>query len=244
MQAVLEYSLRKHATEPVEITWMKLGREGPFAGWDTSQFATPFTAFRWAVPELCGFTGRALYVDVDFLFLADVTALVNQPIPDGKIGLVKDGGSRTCIIVWDCEAARPYMWSMDQLKRAPHAHNALRSATRSLFAPFDGAWNCLDGESLAISAIKAVHLTAMRHQPHLERANARLAKVGRRHWFDGTPERHWREDLIELFERTLAEAEANGYGVERYCREPIFGGYQKRSLARIGRPSWAGAAPC
>lgn len=243
MEASLEWSLRRFGTDAVEITWMKLRREGFFSGWDTSTWATPFTPFRWAVPELCGFRGRAIYVDVDFLFLEDPRLLFEQPIPEGKIALTKNGGSRTCVMVWDCERARGKVPAAEMLRPMATAHAYARKRLQPYFAPFSGAWNCLDGEDLPIREIEAVHFTAMRHQPHLARANARLSREGRRHWFDGAPARHWREDLIDLFERTLAEAKENGFTVESRCRDPLFGAFAKRSLRGLGPPSWAGRAP-
>ena len=71
---VLEHSLRLHSSLPIELTWMRLSRDrrSPFlsdasagAGWRTERWATPFSGFRWAVPALCGYAGRAIYMDTD-----------------------------------------------------------------------------------------------------------------------------------------------------------------------------------
>ena len=65
---VLEYSLRKHTSHPVNITWMQLSHDtnSPWytnqetgEGWRTEKWATPFSGFRWAIPESCNFEGRA-----------------------------------------------------------------------------------------------------------------------------------------------------------------------------------------
>jgi hypothetical protein len=87
-QAVLEWSIRKHASEPVEITWMRLSRDpaSPWSGWATERWATPFSGFRWAIPEVCGFEGRAIYCDSDVIFMADVAELVAAAIPAGSCG--------------------------------------------------------------------------------------------------------------------------------------------------------------
>lgn len=244
LEAVLEWSLRKHASDDVEIFWMKLTRGHPaLDGWDTSAWATPFTPFRWIVPELCDFTGRAIYCDVDFLFLDDPATLINQPIPDGKIALSKSP-TRTCCTVWDCAAAREWLPPIEKMKREPEIHRRLRDMMRDrgLTAQFERNWNCLDGEKMPVEKIQALHFTSMPHQPHLERARERLAKAGRVHWFDGIPNRHWRRDVIELFERYFVEAERLGYTPDRYTRDPIYGDFRKRSLGGLGRqlPSWAG----
>src|SRR5882762_6242859 len=97
-QVVLEYSLRKHASIPVEITWMQLSRNpaSPFysdpekgLGWRTKQWATPFSGFRWALSVLCEFEGRAIYMDSDFIVMSDIAALWYQEFSPGKIVIAK-----------------------------------------------------------------------------------------------------------------------------------------------------------
>jgi hypothetical protein len=41
---------------------------------------------------------------------------------------------------------------------------------------------------------------------------------------------HPRADLVALFDELLEEATANGYGVERYVQEPVFGEIRKAKL--------------
>lgn len=248
-QAVLEYTLRKHTKQNVAIYWMRLSRDpaSPFysdldkgAGWNTSKWATPFSGFRWAVPELCDFKGRALYIDSDMIFMADVQELFDQPI--NGVALIK-GGNRSCVMLWDCAAAVSFVLPLCELQRIAAQHNLMRSSIAKVSSVFQGNWNCLDGEKLHLNDIKLLHYTSMPHQPHLNRARVRLANKGLKHWFDGIVTTHWRQDVIDLFERELAAAEAAGYSVANYCDEvvfPLFGSYTKRSVAGLGRvtPSW------
>lgn len=253
-QAVFEWSVRKHASLPVEITWMKLSRDpaSPFycsaeGGWRTEAWATPFSGFRWAVPELCGFEGRGIYMDSDVIVMADIAELWQQPFMPARVVLAKGAAAswRYCVSLWDCERARRWMLPLSELQARPDSHRAMTRVFRSkphLTQPFHGGWNCLDGEDyddLDHPDIKAIHYSAMRHQPHLTRATARLREEGRKHWFDGKPALHWRPDLILLFERLLAEAEWNDYPVQRYCQTPIFGAYRKLAVGRVGPPGWA-----
>ena len=69
-EPVLEYSILKHASEPVEINWMRAGENGLVA-----HGCTGFTNFRFAIPRLAGQSGYAIYFDVDMLVMADVAAL-------------------------------------------------------------------------------------------------------------------------------------------------------------------------
>ena len=107
-QAMLEYTLRHYATEPVEINWMMLSRDpaSPWysdpkknAGWNTIMWATPFSVFRWAIPHVCNFEGKAIYMDVDMIARTDIAKLWNQEIP--KAILWKDE-KNSCVMLMDC----------------------------------------------------------------------------------------------------------------------------------------------
>lgn len=236
-QAVLEWSIRKHTSEPVEIRWMYLSSEKslPFTGWETSRWATPFSGFRWIVPELCGNEGHAIYCDSDFMFLADVAELWAQKPGPGQVVTGKGGAAwRLCCCLWDCAAARAYLPVIDELRRDSNTHGRLNSyfLHSELVRPFNGDWNCLDarhGEELA--DVKALHYTDMRTQPQLKYAIPRLAALGRSHWYDGATRPHARPDVQELFDTLLAEAADHGYTVDRYTKHRPYGPVAKRSFA-------------
>lgn len=250
-QAVLEWSIRKHASEPVEITWMKLSNdpESPFHGWATERWATPFSGFRWAVPALCNYQGRAIYTDSDVMFMDDIAKLFHADLEPGKAVYAR-GSSRLCVSLWDCEAVADLMIPFEELRQRSDNHAAMRgifSRNSGVVQRFDRSvanWNCLDGEredDLRAPHIKAIHYTSMAHQPQLSRALRRLERAGIKHWFDGKPTRHWRSDVTHLFEHLLAHAAANGYTVDRYTQDPIFGDYAKHSVAALQGevPAWA-----
>jgi len=241
-QAVLEWSIRKHASVPVEITWLKLQREGRLSGWHTKGWPTPFSGLRWAVPELAGFQGRAIYMDSDVMVLGDIAELLNQPLAPGK-AIAAKGPGRLCVSLWDCAAVKPHAIPIEQLRQMPSNHRVMSARFRALgrlIQPFAGGeWNNLDGEPSRLP-VKALHYTSMPHQPHIPMAAKRLAKAGRQHWFDGKPAPHWRPTVTRMFLELLVEAAVNGYPVERYCQDAPFGPYQKRCLKNlVGRvPSW------
>jgi hypothetical protein len=259
-QAVLEYSIRKHSSVPVEITWMRLSlyMSSPFysdreSGWQTQKWATPFSGFRWAVPALAGYEGLAIYMDSDVMVQADVAELWGQEFMPARIVMAKGGGAswRYCVSLWDCARAKRFLPPLETLMADPDSHRkmtALMRANPGLTQQFAGNWNCLDGEhydSLDDPDIKAIHYTSMPHQPQIPLAQARLAKDGRKHWFDGTPTPHFRDDVKALFDRLYAEAEAEGYTAERYCTDPIFGEYRKKSVASLkgAVPGWGRKKP-
>lgn len=238
-QAVCEWSIRKHTTRPLEITWMQLSRDpaSPYYsdgsnGWQTRHWTTPFSGFRWAVPGLCGFAGQAIYADSDVIFCADIGELWDQPIPAGKIVVAK-GGQRLCVSKWDCAAAKAYLPPLPKLQDDPMSHRGLMrwiAEHPELVESFAGGdWNVLDLDrvDLASPRTKAVHCTGIPTQPQLRHALPRLQREGGRHWYSGPARRHPQPEIERLFDRLLAEATAHGFGIDRYRREP-FGQYDIR----------------
>jgi hypothetical protein len=251
-QAVLEWSIRKHASEPVEIEWMKLSRDpasfwfsdGAGNGWQTSTWATPFSGFRWAIPSFCGLEGRAIYMDSDVIVMGDIAELWHQNMEPGKVALAKGGGSwRYCVSLWDCAEAANHIPAVAWLRNEGGSHQKMVAYFKErphLTQAFVGDWNCLDGDghSNLKAGPKVIHYTDMGTQPQLRHALPRLAREGRRHWFDGEVRKHKRPDLLALFDELLEEAAANGYGVQRYLQNPPYGEIVKKSLSGYrGRPA-------
>lgn len=240
--AVLVWTIKKYTTPPYIVSPMHISETAEaFSGWDTSNWPTPFSGFRWAVPEINQFSGIAIYTDSDVMFRDDLRKLWAQQIPPKKAILCKSP-NRLCVSLWDCGLAKPYMMALKRLKTKSNNHGLMvsRMGHSNITSKFDGDWDCLDGEpykSLEYPEIKAIHYTHMRHQPHLSLATARLAKYGRRHWFDGDFQRHWRADVTTMFLYLLDEAERNGVTVNDFFdpTKPEIK-YKKRSVAGIGQP--------
>lgn len=240
---VLEYSLRKHASLPLDIHWMQLSRDPASfwysdpeqqAGWRTETWATPFSGLRWAVPAYCDYTGRAIYMDADMLALCDIAELWRAPFEPGKIimGKGRKQSWRFCVSVWDCAAARAHLPELDALRSTPQAHqNLMRyfAEHAELIQPLDSDYNNIDGEKKAIADIRILHYSDMGTQFTHKYSVPRLAQEGQKHWFDGQIIEHPRRDLAELFDRYYDEALANGYSLERYRVPQRFGKIVKES---------------
>ena len=84
---VLEHSFRKHASGPVEFVEMRLGRNVhvPKPKDEKNRARTPFSFFRFCIPELAGFRGRALYCDADMQVFADVAELWRIPFGEQRV---------------------------------------------------------------------------------------------------------------------------------------------------------------
>lgn len=228
-EAVLEHSARGHCSLPLDIVWMRQGVK-PWKGWACETGRTPFTHFRWSIPSVCNYEGRAIYTDVDFLFCADLAELWRQDIPG--VGLVRNptGKVSTSCILFDCAKAKGHVPPVETLKRLPDAHGAVLNYFRAhthLLAATEGNWDCGDlrGYDLDDPLVKAVHYTRIETQLHLKHAAPRLAALGRSHWYTGETFPHSRPELQAVFDQLLVAAVAAGYTEDRY-------GYQDVAIAR------------
>lgn len=231
---VLDYSIRKHTKNPVEIVWMQLSHDpnsvwfsdkNTQQGWNTQKWATPFSGFRWAIPEYCNFEGRAIYMDADVVVLCDLDELWMHPIENNAIVAAKGGkkSARLCTCVWDCKKAKDYIPSLNTLKTDENGHQKMMQLLKEkpqLVQSYTNSYNCVDGEGLDINQIKILHYSDMGTQFSHKYSLARLHQEQQQHWFDGKIMPHPREDLTELFDRYYAEALQAGYTPEQYRVEP------------------------
>ena len=234
-QMVLEYTLRKYASMPVDIVWMTMTNdpESFWSGWNTKLWSTPFSGFRWAIPEYCGFEGQAIYMDSDMIINTDIAELWNNPFEAGKVVQSK-GGWRFCVCKWDCAAAKPHLLPVSRMRTIAESHQRMMNSfaqNPNIIQMFDRQWNNFDGENDSLTSAKILHYTAMDHQPHLKYAIPRLKEEGKTHWFDGEVKTHWRQDVIELFDTQYREALRSGMTVEEYVPKEVIGTYSKLSQA-------------
>ena len=190
-EKTLKYSLEKHSSEPLDITFMRNTPEGFMGSFDSRRWATPFTNLRWAIPEYCSFSGRAIYMDVDQLNLKDIAELYNVDLK-GRGFAARD--NRLCVMVFDCEKMEPLLAPVSVIKKNSTYGNDnykrfLQSATN-----IDPRWNCLDGEGRPIEDIWHLHFTSMPTQPW------------KPSWFKGQHRPHPRKDLVQLWESYRDEA--------------------------------------
>jgi hypothetical protein len=217
-QAVFEYSVRRHSSLSIDLTWLIADTTPELSGWDRSGWATPFSGFRWVVPELCKFTGRAIYADSDIIVRSDIAELWNLALAPGKV-VASRGGWRFCVCVWDCAPAQAHVPLLAKLREG----NGHRTANRyfverpDLAQRFDPRWNWVDTEDNGpISSAKALHYSGLFTQPSRVHAVKRLSGSNREHWWQGPVRKHSRPEVCELFDAELDAAQRNGYPVGRY----------------------------
>lgn len=241
---VLDYSIAKHTKAPYEIVWMQLSKDpNSFwysdlkrkKGWDTSLWVTPFSGFRWGIPAYCDYEGKAIYMDADMLVLSDIQDLWNHPFNEGSIMVAKGGEQihRTCVALWDCAAAKKALPSIKRIKSKAKSHNRLIGMLRenpNLVTPFNDNYNCLDGEDLPVEEIKILHFTDIDTQFSHKYSIPRLESEGRKHWYEGDVNPHWRKDLADLFDQYYQEALEAGYSLDNY-RNVGFGDIEKQDMS-------------
>jgi len=195
-EKTLKYSLEKHSSEELEIIFMRNRKDGFMGLFDSSGWATPFTNLRWAIPEYCNFSGRAIYMDVDQLNLRDISELYNIDLQDKPFA---SRDNRLCVMVMDCEKMQTELKSAQHIKQTPTYGREIYWNIVKKSKHFDPRWNCLDGEGREIDDIWHLHFTTMPTQPW------------KPSWCRQPHRPHPRQDLVALWTQYSEEAINAGY---------------------------------
>lgn len=152
-EPVLEHSIRKHASRPVEITFVHpLG----FGMHETG--CTSFTNVRYAIPELAGRAGYAIYLDVDMLVLGNIAELWDMR-QRGRWVRLADGADEVsvidCSIQWLPEAKRLHLFQKWHLRQMVEDCCVDRIPLH---------WNCEDPPEITPD-MRLVHFTNLDQQP-------------------------------------------------------------------------------
>ena len=158
-ERVFLYSVHKHRN-PARVYQVYLLQDLP--GFDRRTWRTGFTQYRFAIPELAGGQGRAIYNDVDQIYLADPAALFDLDLEG--CGYRAVAANDTSVMVMDCARMLPW-WNLRaartsgkrELVEAPAAHPGL-------WGMLDGGWNARDFEYRP-AASKLLHYTTLHLQP-------------------------------------------------------------------------------
>lgn len=120
---VLRWSIQRHSGRAalVQSVGELLGPAMVLAQRAENRPATPFSFHRFAVPMLCGWRGRAIYLDSDQLVLRDIAELHDRPMrlgarllrrarngPDGRTGV-----RASSVMLLDCHRLR--CWSPERI---------------------------------------------------------------------------------------------------------------------------------
>lgn len=133
-------------------------------GFDRRWWLTGFTAYRFAIPELAGGAGRAIYNDTDQIYLADPAELFDMPMQGH--GFLSIHPRDTSVMLLDC-ARMARVWTLAGARRQRRKQlEAKALAVSGMWGRLDGAWNARDGE-YAPGRSRLVHFTTLQTQPWL-----------------------------------------------------------------------------
>lgn len=129
----------------------------PRVGWKTG-----FTNYRYAIPHWAGNTGRAIYNDVDQIYLQDPAGLFDMDM-QGK-GVLAISVKENSVMLIDCEKMAK-LWTLEDVaagKKHDHYKGAMNEA--GLFGEMPGTWNSRDGEH-PVEQTNCLHYTTLHSQP-------------------------------------------------------------------------------
>jgi hypothetical protein len=158
---VLAYSLREHASVPLDIHYLKLSELDFHRPQDTLQ-STEFTYSRFLVPHLCGYEGKAVFMDCDMLCLGDIKELDDLDMSPYALRVVKhdyrptattkmDGRAQTVyprknwssLMLMNC--ARLQLWTKEVVESETGAFlHRFQGIDDDLIGDIPDTWNTLD----------------------------------------------------------------------------------------------------
>ena len=191
-ERVFFYSLNK-ARDPARV--YEVYRMVRLPGFAQGRWRTGFTNFRFAIPDLAGRHGRAIYNDVDEIYLADPAPLFDLPM--GEAGYLAITPADTAVMLIDC-ARMADVWTLERAQRlGKKTLLDLAAAKPGLWAPLPAQWHARDTEYRP-GFTTCLHYTALNQQP----------------WHP-TPERYsyHPHPLGELWRDLEREADAQGYEI-------------------------------
>jgi RNAse (barnase) inhibitor barstar len=196
IERAYSYTIHKNCSENVDITWMRQSNnpDSYWSGFQTERWSTPFSGFRWAIPEACNFEGRAIYTDCDMLNFRDLSELINIDLQGKPIAArsgQRFGGHEFCVMVFDCAQFKETIPVARQRTLPDFHHRMIQkfSGNQQLVQDLDPRWNCLDGDGRQLDDIWQLHFTNMATQPWKPA------------WYTGNPQPHPRADLVAEFEK-------------------------------------------
>lgn len=203
---VLEYSIRQHASTSVTVTALSdVGFPIPQPLAPENQPRTPFSFQRFLIPQVCGYAGRAIYLDSDMLVFKDITDLWRRSLGEANVlsAYSESAGGRKSqysVMLMDCSRLA---WDIrdivDQLNSGDLNYEQLMyefSLARTEMA-IEPEWNSMETCKAGQTAL--LHYTDMGTQPwvsHLNPLGYLWVRVLRAALKDGAVSRQFIEDEV------------------------------------------------
>lgn len=145
-QSILNHASKPVAILPLVLPTLPINRQG----------LTPFTYSRFLVPWLCGYSGKAVFMDSDFMARAD---LCDMPIETGHAVCVSKNVRRfewASLMVFDCEKCQKL--TPEYVQTADNKSLFGMTWAESI-GSIPGEWNHLVGYDAPNPDAKLVHFT-------------------------------------------------------------------------------------
>lgn len=176
---VLEYSIRRHANLSVQVE--RIDNDGLPAPRDSDNRArTGFSFCRFKIPALCGYVGRAVYLDADMLVFADLLDLWRRDFGGVDLLYSEYAGDQGripqySVLLLNCATLQ---WNANDIVRGldegrydygqlMHQFCLVPAQRRQAGLPFE--WNSL--EHYEPGETKLIHFTDMPTQPWVSKDN-------------------------------------------------------------------------
>lgn len=131
-------------------------------GFKSRFWLTGFTNYRFAIPHFAGAGGRAIYNDVDQIYLKDPAELFDLPM--GEHGYLAVHAGDISVALLDCEQMAR-LWTLEDAQTRGKNELLARAAKQpGLWGALDGGWNARDLEYRAGQS-GVLHYTALHRQP-------------------------------------------------------------------------------
>ncbi len=157
-ERVFLWSIEKHR-DPSRIYEVFLMRD--LARFRRRLWLTGFTNYRFAIPALSDYRGRAIYNDADQVYLADPAQLFDTDL--GDAGFLSISDRDTSVMLMDC-ARMAQAWEAAAVRRLSRKQLEARARGARLWGPLDGGWNARDAEYRPGES-RLVHFTTLHTQP-------------------------------------------------------------------------------
>lgn len=176
---VLEFSIRETTDLPVQLSAIYMHQRFIPIPKDTANRArTPFSFQRFLIPELCGFEGKAVYLDADMQVFQDIATLWNRPFQGSVLQTVGSAAgvrrSQFSVMLMDCAQLG---WNIediiDQLDRGKISYQELMYEMKlasEISYSVPETWNSL--EKYTEGETSLLHYTDMNTQPWVSLDNS------------------------------------------------------------------------
>lgn len=175
---VLEFSIKETSSNAVEVYSINnFARVIPTPKKNNNRPRTPFSFQRFLIPELCGYSGKAIYLDADMQVFRDISELWNQDFSSCDLQTVQNAkkGRRGqfSVMLLDCKALE---WNVEHIVADLDAGGLNYAAlmyemrvAKKVGRDISHNWNSLECYEEGNTSL--LHYTDMHTQPWISTAN-------------------------------------------------------------------------